>query len=100
MMPAMPIPLSLAYHTDKERLTDGTAYTLGRSSWKLGLRTAELGAQPRLDFFDVRLPRVLRVANLGAKHELPLTDRLSGGAPAAPIHPPSGSTIAIGAAGG
>ena len=66
-----------AYHTDRDRLGYGTAYTLGKRTLALGPFAAEYGLFDHLDVGTYILPWAVRVGNLGVKWEFPITDRLS-----------------------
>ncbi len=66
-----------AWHTDKRRLTDGTAYTLGKKVWKVGLWTIDYGLLDQVDVSTYWIPWFVRVANLGGKYEYRVNDRLS-----------------------
>lgn len=66
-----------AWHTDKRRLTDGTAYTLGKKVWKVGLWTIDYGLHDRVDVSTYWMPWFVRVANIGGKYEYRVNERLS-----------------------
>jgi len=69
-----------AFHTNEQRLIDGTAYTLGKEDdWKVGLWTADYAALKRVDISTYILPWLLRVANIGARYEYRVNDRWSFG---------------------
>jgi len=69
-----------AFHSDQQRITAGTAYTLGESSdWKVGLWSAEYAAHRRLDVGTYVWPWLFRVANWGVKYEYRFSDSLSVG---------------------
>jgi hypothetical protein len=63
-----------AYHTDKQRLGYGTAYTLGKRTIALGPFTAQYGLFDHFDVGTYVLPWFVRVGNLGVKWQLPVTD--------------------------
>ena len=65
-----------AYHTEKDRLTYGSAYTLGKDTIALGLYTAQYGAFRHFDLGTYILPWFLRVANFGVKWQIPVTDTI------------------------
>ncbi|MBI5535919.1 MAG: hypothetical protein HY898_24580 [Deltaproteobacteria bacterium] len=68
-----------AFHTEKQRLTDGTAYTMGQYRYRVGLWTMDYGLFKPFDVTTWILPWALQVASLGGKYELRLSDKLSVG---------------------
>lgn len=57
-----------ARHTDKERITDQTAYTFGKNQIQLGLWQAGYGILDNLDVFSYTLPWLLQTANIHTKY--------------------------------
>lgn len=71
---------AFAYHDDKQRITNGTAYTLGDDyRWKIGLWEAKFAIFSRLDVSIYPLPWLFMVSNLGLKYEYRLSDAVSFG---------------------
>lgn len=69
-----------AFHTEQERVTNGTAYTLRKKGErKLGVWNAAYAAHRRLDLTTYTWPWFFRIVNLGVKYELPVSERFSAG---------------------
>lgn len=65
-----------AWHTDKERLGYGSAYTLGKRTWALGPFSAQYGLFERFDVGTYVLPWVVKVSNAGVKWRFPVSDSI------------------------
>lgn len=57
-----------ARHTDKERVTDQTAYTLGEYQIQVGLWQAGFGILDNLDVFSYTIPWIIRTGNVHTKY--------------------------------
>jgi len=65
----IPVSTGYAYHTDEERITDDTAYTLRDGEWRAGLWKAEYGVFDSIDLHTYLVPWLFGAGNAGIKWE-------------------------------
>lgn len=70
-------PSAYGHHSDEERITDRTAYSLGQEIFRIGIWKFEVGILDDLDVGTLTLPWIIKMANLHLKYEFEINEQWS-----------------------